>query len=355
MWTVVSAYFFEIIIVCFCCVGFCLAVVPVYHYTRFGYRERREEIVHYFNDRAIVHYFERFRRAQKTADAKSEFAIYYDQRFGSVSYRYPITVYLAALIAAMLWVAGAALQVEDFKSVFKFASGVAWALAGAYFWVVQDLLLRFARRDIVPAALYGYSFRFVICVPLTYALGTILHLDKADGHVQAALAFMLGVFPTSTLILIMRRQIFQRFGLGDEIETRRYELEDLQGVTTSIAEKFSDLGIMTNVQLAYEDPIQMTMRMNLPFRFIIDVMSQALLVIYCPELDVLRKYSIRSSMDAATLYDELHDDDKEVKDRSRAVVDALASELKVPSAGLEKMLREIGGDPANKFLTELPF
>lgn len=346
-----SAYF-ETVIIIFCGVALLLGVVPVFHYTRYGYRERREEIIHYFNSEAIAHYFDRFRNAKKIENATTEFATYYDQRFGAVSYRYPIVIYLAALVTAMLWIAGSALQIEAAKQISMYARGVAWAMAGAYFWVVYDLLTRFSRRDLVPSALYGYAFRFIICVPVAYALAMILHLDDVT---HAALAFMLGVFPTGTLVLILRRQVFQRLGLGDELASRRYELEDLQGVTTSVAERFSDLGVATNVQLAYEDPIQLTMRMNLPFRFVIDVMGQALLAIYCNKLEILRKYSIRSSMDAATLYEELHEKDDEVRSRARAVIDALAAELNLPSAALEKMLREIDGDPANKFLTELPF
>jgi hypothetical protein len=348
-----SAYF-EAVIVLFCVVGLLLGILPVLHFRRSGYRERREEIIHYFNSKAIAHYFDRFCNAREVGDLQAEFATYYDQRFGAISYRFPITIYAASLVTAMLWIAASASQVGALSPVFVPAPGVAWALAGAYFWVVQDLLSRFVRRDLAPATLYGYSFRFVICIPIAYALAFILNLQSGGG-LHAALAFLLGVFPTNTLVKIIRRQVLQRFGLGDEAAATRYELEDLQGVTTAVAERFSDLGVATNVQLAYEDPIQLTMRMNLPFRFIIDVMSQALLAIYCKNLDVLRRYSIRGSMDAATLYDELHVRDDEVKKRARVVIDTISAELGMLPSTLEKVFREIEGDPANQFLTELPF
>jgi hypothetical protein len=349
------AIYFEAVIILFCLVALLLGIVPVFHYRRSGYRERREEIIHYFNSEAIAHYFDRFRNARNVADPQAEFAIYYDQRFGAVSYRYPILIYMFALLTAILWIGASASKAGPLlEKIIVPAPDVAWALAGAYFWIVQDLLSRFMRRDLAPSVLYAYSFRFIICVPIAFALVFILKLDSGSA-VSAALAFILGIFPTNTLILVLRRQVLQRFGLGDESAAIRYELEDLQGVTTSIAERFSDLGVATNVQLAYEDPIQLTMRMNLPFRFIIDVMSQALLAIYCKNLDLLRKYGIRSSMDAATLYEELGDKDESVRARARAVVEVLAAELGTLPAALEKVFGDIKGDPANVFLTDLPF
>ncbi len=103
------------------------------------------------------------------------------------------------------------------------------------------------------------------------------------------------------------------------------------------------------------------MRTNLGFRFVVDVMSQALLYLYLPQVDVLRKYAIRSSMDAADLYNDFtaksEKDEKTLarQKRATAVVDGLSAELKLSPSVLLKILCDVEGDPANKFLTALTF
>jgi hypothetical protein len=98
------------------------------------------------------------------------------------------------------------------------------------------------------------------------------------------------------------------------------------------------------------------MRMNLPFRFIVDVMSQGLLALYFADLGKLRRYSIRSSMDAAKLMEELFDaKNPTIAQRARTVIECLSSDLQLKSDVLEKVLSEIADDPANEFLTQLPF
>jgi hypothetical protein len=153
-----------------------------------------------------------------------------------------------------------------------------YARAGAYLWVTLDLISRYRQRDLVPSALYWYTFRFLFSIPLVFALSTSF-TDLA----APPIAFALGAFPTNTLMLILRRQATQRLRLGwddkgtiDGTGTQRLELESLQGVNTTLAEKFAEIGITTALQLAYEDPIQLTMRTNLSFNFVTDLVSQSL-------------------------------------------------------------------------------
>ncbi len=128
------------------------------------------------------------------------------------------------------------------------------------------------------------------------------------------------------------------------------------GINTALAEQFGDIGISTFVQLAYEDPIQLTMRMNLPFRVIIDVMSQALAILYLSDMPTYRRYLIRSSIDAGSLYKQLENDKApELKGLAEAQLKALASDLNLQPDVLKKILFEVYQDTANEFFMALPW
>jgi hypothetical protein len=136
----------------------------------------------------------------------------------------------------------------------------------------------------------------------------------------------------------------RKLKLGEERESEKYELEELQGVNTSLAEKFAEIGVTTFLILAYEDPIQLTMRMNLPFRVIADLISQALFALYLSTLDtqtrgahrrftleIYRRYLIRSVLDVAILYRHMrglgpHTPD--LQSDAQALFESLAADLR---------------------------
>jgi hypothetical protein len=337
-------------------VGFGLGIFPVAHHLVFGLRERRREILSYFQRRSVLLYFKQFysaewRRVKGKSDAEiiANFHDMYDGRFGIRTFLLPGFVYvlgLIVLIGVMLFTvlfgpqrwAGATLETRGL-----------YALAGAYLWVAFDLISRYRQRDLVPSALYGYAFRFLFSVPLAYAVSTLL--NDATGP---PIAFALGAFPTDTLMLFLRRQAAQ-FGLGNETEkTNKLELEDLQGVNTTIAEKFGEIGISTLLQLAYEDPIQLAMRSNLSFNFITDVVSQALASIYGLDLNITRPYSVRGAFEASEVFDDYaQTKDKEAKTRADAVIAQLAEKMGKPETIIQKILHDIHQDPYSQFLRDI--
>ena len=290
-------------------------------------------------------------------------------------------IYNAALILAV-----GVIIVIPFKPIlgielppdFPVNDQVGWAMAGAYLWVISDLLIRYRRRDLTPSALFDAAFRFAIAVPLALTITVIL--PKEGSAIPAnAVAFILGVFPTNSLLSFLRRTA-QKWGLGDDRDADRYELEDLQGVNTTMAERFAEIGIMTFLQLAYEDPIQLTMRMNLPFRVTLDIMSQAIFALYfsVPDpagqsdlkqklesarrrLEVARRYLIRSSIDAGVLfsqYTEQDETDPETvaqKKRASEIIKAIADDLRTEPEIVAKIFFEIGEDPSNKFMNAIPY
>ena len=252
--------------------AFLLGLFPILHHLEWGLAERRRSILGYFDDRAARLYFKQFYAAEVEKLGPNyavQLARIYDQRFGLRAFLMPLTIYLVALattITIVLATAFSTLKLATIPSAVLPAVS-AYALAGAYLWIVSDLIQRYRQRDLVPGALYAATFRTAIAIPTAYAISAILTEAAAP-----TFAFLLGTFPTDTLVLIMRRTVSKKLGLGDESDTnKKHELEVLQGVNTAIAEKLSDMGVSTLLQLAYEDPIQLTMRTNLSFSFAVDV------------------------------------------------------------------------------------
>src|SRR5262249_26925208 len=158
-----------------------------------------QEVIEYFKSEHIDLYYDTWYRARSHKD--TEFAQFYDQRFGWPSYRIPFATYIFALTVAIIWIIAAALTNEVQDPHAMELRPAALALVGAYLWIIYDLLSKFARRDIVPTRLYAYAVRLVIVVPLAY----VVHNIPSEVFRDYAL-IALGAFPTETLYRIMRRQ-----------------------------------------------------------------------------------------------------------------------------------------------------
>jgi hypothetical protein len=174
------------------------------------------------------------------------------------------------------------------------------SIMGAYTWVIYDQLRRLRSGDFARGDVGNAAFRFVIAVPFGYALGVF------DPTFGVGLAFLVGVFPTRTLFTFGRRLFNQQFKMGEAGSKGTSELEQLQNVGRTVAERFQDEGITTIAQLAWNDPIDMTIRTNLDFNFVVDCMSQSLLAIYVgSDLQKLAKYSLRGAQEVTALLDAL--------------------------------------------------
>lgn len=98
----------------------------------------------------------------------------------------------------------------------------------------------------------------------------------------------------------------RRLGLSEAGDEGKSELEKLQGITPGLAERFQDEGASTILQLAYADPIDLTIRANLSFNFVIDCVSQAVAWLYFEKkLAVTRRYSLRGAHEIHTCVVEL--------------------------------------------------
>ena len=123
------------------------------------------------------------------------------------------------------------------------------AFLGAYASVLYDQSERFRNGDFTAHDVYAAIYRFLIAIPLGISFG-LLFTDK----IQVGTAFLLAAFPTTTLLKLMRRLVSQRLGIGEEEKGGSLELEKLQCVGRSNAERYLNEGISTIAELAWTDP-----------------------------------------------------------------------------------------------------
>lgn len=318
-----------------------------------GWRARRDEVLLSLPVRAIDLYLSMYRRADSVPrghDSQSHFRALYHRDYGRRHYIAPSLAFFGTLVVAMYWGIESALGLlGEAQSGSSRLSPVGIAgIAGAYTWVTFDFIARSRRRDLAPSDIAYAALRLVIALPLCFAVGAMVNPELG-----APLAFFLGSFPTHSLMAFMRTTARKRLPeLGDEEESS--ELLALQSMTKSNARRLADEGITTNLQLAYCDPIDLTIRANFSFNYVIDLMSQALAWTYLEQRTKDLRFALRGAVEILVLVSELDvsgDDDKsrrlqKVADESLTL---LADKLKIERVLLERALREISEDPYARF------
>jgi hypothetical protein len=344
----------------FCFLTTLLVLYPIYRYLTKQWAFRRDRLYGLLagHTTAAV-YYEQFRPGFKIGDKRvgdesltnddymSAFRRDFDEWYGRRYYVAPVCG-LAILslmssfwgvITVTKWMNGA-LQIESLHGL------TASALAGAFVWVISDEIDRLRRRDFTSSDVYYYIFRILLAIPFSWALTRLQYTLQ----VGIPVAFFLGAFPTTTLFTAARRIAGQQLKLG-ESPSGILELEKLQSVGKDNAERFKDEGITTIVQLAYADPVDLTIRTNFDFNYVVDCVGQALLWIYiCPSQE-LYQLSIRSAHEVAWLMRSL--DDPAEQPIAQATLAAVAAKLNLSQEALRTTFVQIAEDPYTEFLVEV--
>jgi hypothetical protein len=359
------------------------AVMVVYPVLRFLFKQwsfRRDRIYAALKGDAVVHYYLRFNHgaglvsdhpplpnqdpacadtyATQTQDLylrafKRDFVRWYGRQY----YTAP-TFILAVLTAAVAWWAAAVLRVwtlstpPDNERVLAMA-----ALAGAFMWVISDELDRLRRRDFTSTDVYYYIFRVIIAVPFAWALSKArIGVDQAQMSlpITVPIAFFLGAFPTTTLFTFARRFVSQTLRLGEDPATGDLELEKLQSVVKSNAERFQDEDINTITGLAYADPIDLTIRTNFDLNYVIDCVSQALMWIYFEEESKeLFQFSMRGAQEIAALVAWADGSDPAHAAAAQQALADAAALLHMNLPTFRATIDQIAEDPYTVFLVDI--
>ena len=190
-----------------------LLLVPILTYLTAGWRARRSEIVDALSEEAVRLYFRQFfpTVAVPPDGVTAFFARHYNERYGRRYYVVPFVILSLLAVTVLVgcvrlmedWIWATGIP-DDFRAV-----AVA-AVAGAYSWVVIDVIGRSRRRELAPIDLYWAALRFVVAVPIAVSFTTLF---KAEAAVPVA--YLLGTFPTRMLFTAGRRLVTRRLGLGE--------------------------------------------------------------------------------------------------------------------------------------------
>lgn len=340
--------------------AFILMIAPVVLHLFTGWKIRRDKLLSYLSKDALEVYYTQFPwRASTETDPKKAFRNQFHYLYGRRHFVLPLLL-LAATTCVCAWGLGLSI-----KAWFKVASSPyalpkigASALLGAFAWAITDSLGRIRRRDLAPADVYTWVLRFLVSVPFGFAFAAVVKDDMG-----IPLAFLLGAFPTQTLFTFARRIVAQKLSAGDDQADTILELTKLQSIERSNAERFEDEGINTISTLAWADPIDLTIRTNFDFNYVLDCMSQALLWVYLEDKSkLLYTFSLRGAQEVSTLLLKLDAVGFQVvpgtqlsinQQSAMATLHNAATLLGLSDEALYTTLSEVAEDPYTQFIVNV--
>lgn len=334
----------SITLICF--FAWLVLLLPALFYLFVTWTMRRKALLDRFsNEKTIRLYYEQFFPCRELeSDSKKQFERDFDRMYGRRYYILPFA--LMAIISGIgLWITDGTVQAwTGWNTNAKpLPPIVISAFLGAYAWVLYDQFARFRTGDFTAHDLYAGTYRFLIAVPLGVSLATF-----AKNEVGVSVAFLLAAFPTTTLFKFSRRLVSKNLNLGEKEEEGKLELERLQCMGRSNAERYLDEGISTIAELAWTNPIDLTVRTNRELNFVIDSISQALLWIYFEDVEKLYPLSLRGAQEVCTLSEELEDPKKH--QIAVHTLKAAAERMGLDEQAFRYTLETVKEDPYTEFL-----
>jgi hypothetical protein len=221
------------------------------------------------------------------------------------------------------------------------------SIVGAYTWVVYALARDATKYIMPPQAIIMAVLRLLVAAPLGYAVASL----ASDG-LGNFLAFAIGAFPLSTIQVVLQRVANKKFDLNvgaapDGTTINTDQVTRLDGVDLPTADRLADGDITTISQLAYCDPVQLSMRTNLAFDAITDLVNQALAYLYFGDkLEKVRPAGIRGAIEIRSFVSDLEQRDLQAQEAFIVV----ARILEQDPATLLRAFKEIASDPYTIFL-----
>jgi len=333
-------------------VGWIALLLPAVMYLGIGWPTRRALLFGRLSPAAMRLYYEQFFPSYvlPTDDAlllrgfRKDFHKLYGRR------HYILPLVLMALISGIgIWITARFLQGSEGFLADSVESSLPIAISaflGAYAWVLYDQFSRFRSGDFTSHDVYAAVYRFLIAIPLGVSLAIF-----ARPEVGMGMAFLLAAFPTTTLFTFARRLVSKNLGLGEGKEDGQLELEKLQSIGRSNAERYLDEGVSTIAELAWANPIDLMVRTNRELNFVIDSISQALLWVYLEDgVKKLYPLSLRGAQEICTLLDDLASKKPEVRTGAEQSLQTAAGLMGLDRESLLYTLLIVQRDPYSQFL-----
>jgi len=343
-----------------------LFLAPSVTFILTGWRTRRKALLSSFRPRVIDLYFRQFNPSDNPVALKQNDASYSEddekKLKGALEKQYReysgikslVMIVLGLAFLAGLMLCWTALTVEQWIGVDNKRSGLLPPVAiaaffGGFMWVFNDHVARWPSWSFSKNQLLFCCLRLGISVPLGYSIGTF-----GNEHVMPAVAFLLGAFPTETLLGFGRRLVSKQFNFDTETQGQLTSLQSLPAVDSRAAEIFSQDQVSNVFDLAYADPILLSVQTNLRFIYVTECITQALLARYLGNgIEKVRNYGLCGSQEARNLWNSLKSTETAERQLAEARVAELGQVLNIGTAGLQGVLDEVACDPYTVFYAEL--
>ena len=335
--------------------GVFVAVYPITFYITQVWRSRQKSIFETLNSDAKKLYLGLYRpseaaSASTAADIEVSFGKVYNHWFGRARLVTPALliglVVLAYTFLAATRATQALLPAPTWRSPFTVQPIALAAMTGAYVLVTMDTIARVVRRDLLPEDLQLTALRLVACVPLGYAFASLVQPAPAAPFVALALT----AIPLQQVAVMLRQLAGKRLGMDSSTPATGPSIDapsQLSGVDQTVCERLGAIGVNTITQIAYSDPVQLTMRTSVSFIFILDIVSQALAWVYLEgKLNALRAMGLRGSFEIAALKQEADAGDA----NAQAMIQQLPGTLGLSPEQCNNVLHRIADDPYVRFL-----
>jgi hypothetical protein len=230
---------------------------PLYTYFRYAWAQKAEEINSSLAVSAKQAYLRVFQKIEVAEEQAGPcFDIYYRQWYGRKRLVCPILLVLLVAGSENFVLGQALLKLDLFSTGISVLPA---SIAGAYTFVTWNFFASVQRRNLSIADIMRGALRLAIAVPLGFALAG---LSQGAGPF---LAFAVGVFPLDTISTILRQLANKKLMLELGAASSPSQVSQLSGVDAATADRISDADITTIAQLAWCDPIDLTMRSHLRF------------------------------------------------------------------------------------------
>jgi len=253
-----------------------LLFYPLYVFLVHSWPRRAAEIGNILGAPAKQRYLAIFHKQTVAAGlANVAFKKLYEDRYGRRHFAVPLL--LLAIIALMgNYFVGKGIETlvapAAKPSTFSIAAA---ALAGAYTFVCWDMFARMQRLTMFRVDILRAGLRLAVAMPIGFAFGSLMNESVAP-----FIAFAIGAFPLQIILVFLQRISKKKLDLEYEAKSARDNVYLLTGIDTTVAERLEDADVTTITQLAWADPVQLAMRTNLQFAFVLDIISQALAWVY---------------------------------------------------------------------------
>jgi hypothetical protein len=323
-----------------------LIVYPLAIHLVYGWRRKSDDILLAMSDRAAQLYFKAFQKTDVRLDeALKKFQQFYHVWYGRRFLTYPIcgSIFVSAISVYMLGESGE-LALRRFsgaspeaKNYFALPLIAISAIAGAYAFVTWDIVSRVAKRNLGPKNIMAATIRLAIAIPLGYSFSALLKDDLGP-----FIAFAAGAFPLESVQTVLQRLTKKNLSLESDAESTDDLVIRLSGIDQPTADRIEDADITTIAELAYCDPVQLSMRTNLSFAYISDIVAQALAWIYLEErLKKLRPIGLRGAVEFRYVLEEANEARKKPAPNAMAATESATATVAIDLSDIDAAAGEI--------------